>query len=123
MAACEVWVDNGIIGVQWVMPLTADDLQGSFARVAQMVDGSVQPVDIVFDISSADHFPVDAGMLAGGAKFLNNPKTRNVAVVGVNHWAQIVASAASRATGKSIIFYRSYDEAVQAMYLCEASLN
>ena len=123
MSACEIWIDNGIMRVEWSMPLSLDDLQGSFVRVTRMVDSSAHPVDIVFDISAVDHIPVDAAMLAGGAKFLSNPKTRNVAVVGLNHWAQIVASVASRSTGKSIIFYRSYEEAVHAMYLCEASLS
>jgi hypothetical protein len=118
-----MWIDDGILRVEWSSPLSSDELQGCFMRVAQMVSYNDQPVDIVFDVSGAGHIPVDAPMLAARSGVLNHPKTRNVAVVGLDHWAQILANVASRTSGKSIIFYRSYEEAVHALYLCEMSIT
>ena len=123
MTVCEIWADNGILRVEWSTPVSSEEMLGCFMRVAQMVNNSAQPVDIVFDISGAGHIPVDAPMLAVRSGFLNHPNTRNVAVVGLDYWAQILTNVASRTAGKSIICYRSYQEAAHAMYLCELSLT
>lgn len=123
MSACEMWINDGILHVEWSTPLSSDELQDCFMRVAQMVNLSAQPVDIVFDISGAGHIPVDTAILALRSGVLSNPKTRNVAVVGLDAWAQILTTVASRSARKSIIYYRSYEEAVNALYLCEASIS
>jgi hypothetical protein len=112
-----------MILVEWTPPLISDELAECFMQLAQMISDSTQAVDIVFDIFSAGHIPVDAPTLALHSEFLSHTWTRNVAVVGLNHWAQILARMASRTSGKVISFYRSYEEAARDLRMSEESIK
>ena len=91
------------------------ELMSHFAAVAQEVHRAGGHVDVLIDISDVGHMPVETPTLAIRAGFLNDPNTRNVIVVGMNKWAQILAQVASRASGKPIMFYRTMADADHAL--------
>jgi hypothetical protein len=115
MTTKETRVNESMLLVEWFEPLFARELDGSFQRIAQQIDACEGALDVVFDISHAGHIPVEAPTMAIRSGFLADPQTRNVVVVGMDNWAQILARVASRATGKPIIFYRTYEEAAKAI--------
>jgi len=119
MTVKETWVNESMLLVEWTKPLHYRELQACFQRIAQAVEQCENAVDVIFDIMEAGHIPVEAPTQAIHSGFLVDPQTRNVVVVGMDNWAQILARMASRTTGKPIIFYRSFEEAAKALHWIE----
>jgi hypothetical protein len=97
--------------VKWVAPLTYEELLTCFTHLSEQISQCKDSVDVVIDITASGHIPVESPILATRSGFLRLPKTRNVFIVGVDSWAQILVRYATRMTGKPITFFATYAEA------------
>lgn len=113
MATEQKWLEDNIYHTIWEKPLFAQDLKQCFENIVDAVCEHEELIHVLFDVQRAGSIPMNAPYLALHSGFMKLENLGHVAVVGMDRRAQVLADIVVKVVRKEIVFFGTYDEALE----------
>ena len=117
MPTRENWIAENIIETVWMQPLTGSQLKDCFDSIAAMLDERPeQIIHVLFDLRTAGTVPASAPLSAVNTGFMGKSNLGIISVTSDDRMAATLARIASGISRKSIVMFKTYDEALGCVH-------
>ena len=106
----ELIADYNILKMIWGPQVEEHDIAVAFRSIASTLKKSEYPIDVIVDISSNPHFPMQTVISEALSGPFNYPHMGTWVVVGTSRAAHIVSNVLNRLSGQEKVFRFSTQE-------------